>query len=396
MIKQTYALVWPATLVAVAIGMRLGPGLRIDRRALVRLGAAALASGAITWLGYCAVLADSFANLPLLLKPLGQYLGVYRQVEQAGAATDLIDPWLYLRNLSAYGMLAMMLVVPGLWFGLRSASSLQRMLAVAWIVLVAAMQCLPFKEVRYLGYLAPLTAMLIVPAIDFLTRLRPVYLYLCLGVLALDLALAANEALRLRQPYYRQEVMQFFADLPIAPGSAPQVVLNAPLSFISPEANAFRNDRFHRITHVIADEIRLLYGYPSSSSMLVIRDDSALEQRLQPGAIVYFVNGMASRVPPFRADNRPNIDDHFIQAATLAEKVRLVRDGTDYRAETAASQPLMLLGAAGTGQQPIGGLDLFFCRQRGRSTWPGAATGHPGIARIPYPSAVRYPRLSQV
>lgn len=354
LIKQTYALVWPAALMAV-IGSRWIARERPDQSALARLCAAATASGLLTWLGYCAFLTQSFPDLPWLLKPLGQYLGVYRQVEQSAPARELIDQWLYLRNLSAYGMLAMMLALPGVWFSLRSASSIQRTLAVAWILLVGCLVAIPFKEVRYLGFLAPLTAHMIVPAIDLLAR-RSLYRFLCGLVLCADLSLAGIEALRLRHPYYREAVLQFLQDLPSAPGSTPQVALQSPLSFVSPEPYAFRNDRFHRITHIIGDQIRLLYGYPRSS---LLPADERAQAQLQPGAIVFLINGMASRRPPFRRDNLPDLDTGYIQAVTVAEAVRLRLEGTEYRLDSTDPRPLMLMPAPGIAQQPIAGADRF-------------------------------------
>lgn len=73
---------------------------------------------------------------------------------------------MYLRNLFAHGYLAVALALPGLFFCLRSGNIRRQSVAVAWLVLVTFMQLLEFKEVRYLGFLAPLTALLVVAALD--------------------------------------------------------------------------------------------------------------------------------------------------------------------------------------------------------------------------------------
>lgn len=354
LVKQTYALFWAGLGVAIAISLQFGAQRGLASiRPLLTLAAGALASFALAWLTYSWVLADSFGEHPFLLGPWLQYQGVLANVARGGDLAQTFPPTLYLRNLSAYGYLAMTLALPGAIVCLRSGNRLRRSIAITWILLLSAMQVVEFKEVRYLGFLAPLTAVLVIAAVDAIVGFRRGYLAAILVVAAVDAVAVGREALRIVQPYYRTEVADFLALFPQPEELAGPLVIGVPMSFIAPDRHAFLDDRFHRITHLIPDHLVALLGY-RPSQLRVIGDESLIDAPLVgPGAIVVFSNDILTRRPPFRADNRPLGLERFMQTLTVAEPVTLVRSGADYVLQQAQARPLMLLRAAGVDRRPL-------------------------------------------
>mgnify|MGYP000962731432 CR=1 FL=1 len=354
LVKQTYLLFWVAVCGAVAITLQLG-----DRRGrpsiipVLQLCMAALASALIAWLVYSWVLRYAFGEHPLLLGPWLQYRGVVEYAQKTGPIDQTFSPWLYARNLSAYGYLAMSLALPGLVLCLRSGRALQQNVAIAWIMLAMSMQLLEFKEVRYLGYLAPLTAVLVATALEKIIHFRRGYLYAALIVLAADLVGATQEALRIREPYYREAMSSFLELFPRKEELRGQVFLQVPMSFISPVRHSFWRDRFHRITHVNLDQLRLLHSYDPSSVGVFEEQRLTGPRAVQPGDTVIFSNDVLMRQPPFQIDNRPLGLEWFSQKFTVAERITLTRVGSDYALQETSGQPVLLLGAIGVTQAPI-------------------------------------------
>jgi len=354
LVKQTFALFWIAVGLAYAISLQFGATRgRASIKPLAVLAGASMTSVALAWLIYSWVLVGSFGEHPFLLGPWLQYQGVLANVEQGGDLAQTFPPTLYLRNLSALGYLAMTLALPGAFLCLRSGNRLQRSIAIAWIVLLLVMHLLQFKEVRYLGFLAPLTAFLVVAAIDAIVDFRRGYLALILLVGSVDAAGVGREALRIVQPYYRSEVADFLGLFPARDELRGPLVMGVPMSFIAPDRHAFQFDRFHRITHVVIDHLVHLLGY-DPAQMLVINDESLIDAPIVgPGAIVIFSNDILTRRPPFRADNRPPGLERFIQNFTIAEQVTLTRSGDDYVLQQAEARPVMLLRVAGVEMKPL-------------------------------------------
>ncbi|MEZ5468877.1 MAG: hypothetical protein R3F18_14635 [Lysobacterales bacterium] len=82
------------------------------------LGAAIL-SGLITWLFYAAVLVNPLRHRSFLAATWLQIQAINHIYDVEGGGWQVFYPWIYLRNVSAYGILAMLLVVPGVTY-LRS------------------------------------------------------------------------------------------------------------------------------------------------------------------------------------------------------------------------------------------------------------------------------------
>jgi hypothetical protein len=209
------------------------------------------------------------------------------------------------------------------------------------------MQMVQFKEVRYLGYLAPLTAVLVAAALENIIRFRRGYLFVALLVLAVDVIGAANEAMRIRAPYYREVMSNFLELFPRKEELRGNLVYRLPMSFISPERHSFWRDLFHRITHVNFDHLRLLHGYDASSMRNINEEVLTDLPQVQPGDIVIFSNDILTRHPPLRIDNQPLALELFEQKFTVAERVTLTRVGTDYALLETSGQPILLLNATG-------------------------------------------------
>lgn len=329
MIKQTYALVWPAVLV-VNLLLILALRERGRWRAYAGLAGAALASGALTWLSYALALASRFPDDPWWSLPLVQAVNVVNQYAAPGVAESLFYPGVYLRNLPAYGILAVCLVLPGIALALHAGSRRLREIAGVWLLLAACVALLGTREVRYLGFLAPLTAFLVASPIDRLTRTRKALAWPLLAILLLDLCRAGSEAAAAANPWYARALPDFLAPLDAAGPPKQQIQVVNSLSFVAP-GNAFFGDRYHRITHVHAQHVEALFGTHGRSVRAHPGMDALTNADFADGDALLYANQVIVRAPPIEADNRTNLRTDFMQILAIAETVELRRDGTAYR-----------------------------------------------------------------
>lgn len=354
LIKQTYALVWVAVLVSQAILLPAAErSLRtVAARRLGSLALAALLSGAITWVAYALVLSDSLASTPFWWRPIEAARLISTHYDSDGGTAAVFYPWIYLRNFWAYGILAAALIVPGCFLSLRYGDRMQRSVGIVWILLLAAMVLTPFKEVRYLAFLAPLTAWLLVPAIRSLGHLGPVARWLPL-LLLLDLANVLPEVMRLQNTYYRDAVIGFLDPLPPASGFTGRVIGERPLSFVSPEPDAWYGDRYHRITHINLEHIRLLYGYPADHWETVAYSSDLTQSDIRAGDYLLLSTDIAVRREPFRPGNTTGLGEAFLLAVARAEPLQLTLRGDNYL--TLTEGQFLLLKARGSQAKPIVG-----------------------------------------
>jgi hypothetical protein len=271
LIKQTYALFWGSVLVAQLVVGLFGTGS--DRPHLLARWASlvggAVASGAVAWLGIALSLGSAFPDVPFLSRPVEQIDLLF---SEAGSY-NTFPPWIYLRNLPAYGSVTLLLLVPGLVMALRG-SRLQRAVALNWILLFAAMHLLWTREVRYIAFLAPLSAFLLVPPLRALLRRT----WSSVGVLVLVLfnlsplypySIAA-EASRVFEPFYRQsEAARFLGPLGTSdPRPAPVLVNWNILSFAPPRHSPLAGDRYHRLFHFGRHHLGILFDYAPEEVVL--------------------------------------------------------------------------------------------------------------------------------
>lgn len=211
--KQTYGLFWVALLVAV-VAMWLVPSWRATAprgRATAWLAGGAFLSGLITWLVLSAVLGKvfGFGEIPFLLRPWAQIHTVTMQTHEA-------PWWIYIRNAPSFGLLTMILLVPGWWLSRRSQRPAIRISLVIVPVLLVFMHLIPYREVRYLVFLSPIAALLIVPAVEWLLSRRWTMAMLAL-LLIFELIppypwARLPEAVEIAQPFYRHSELREFVE----------------------------------------------------------------------------------------------------------------------------------------------------------------------------------------
>lgn len=365
LIKQTFALVWVCVLASHLLLQLILPREQRARGArLAALAAAALASGAVTFLTYSILLAPSAPDTVFWARPFKVMQVVAQLYDAEGGATQVFYRWLYLRNLSAYGIVAVLLLPPGLYLSWRSGSRFQRSTLITTVLLIVCLSAITFKEVRYLAFLAPLIALLIVPPLQMVWEQRAHLRWLVIGLILLDVGRNLPEALRLRQDFYRNAVTGFFAELPLASAPGGHVYADRPVSLISPEPGAFFADRYHRITH-LGGQVGILYGYPAERWTQLANASKLDNEMVKVGDFLIFSTDVAVRAPPFLPGNRAGIHSQAIQGLAQAQLLDLKRNGEFYElADPAVDSPRMLLRAPGSSRAQLVGYRFDLARIR--------------------------------
>ena len=331
LIKQTFALVWVGIAIVVPLLLLVQKADKSKWRSALGLLSAAALSGVITWLGYGLALAPGLGSEPLWLRPWLQMTLISTNYAAEGGAWQAFYPWVYAQNLWAYGILAMMLLLPGLVLALWRGSSFERLVALFWLFFVVALHLTPYKEVRYLAVLAPFNALLLVAVLRRIWQSRVIYRLAVVVLLVVGIALAVSEAQRIRDPYYAQAISDFLQPLPKADAFAGRVIIASPLSFVSPEDQAYFGDRYHRITHLTLAPIASAYGYRASHSMQLEKLLDLSADLVSPGDIGLFASGALGRARPFVRGNRQGLASDFIQILGLAQIIVLEREPEGYR-----------------------------------------------------------------
>jgi hypothetical protein len=330
-LKQTYALVWIGIVAMLPLTLLMGRADASTWRNARGLLLAAVVSGALTWMIYAAALSTPFGAEPFWLRPWLQVAAINANYAAEGGPWVVFSPWIYLENLWAYGILAMLLILPAVILALRSGTSFERLLALVWLFLVVMLHLTPYKEVRYLAFLAPFNAVLLVPLLRKIWSGRRAFRWLMLAILMASLALAAGEASRLNNPYYRQALLAFLGPLP-ADGTLPgRLIMGGPLSFVSPERQAYSGDRYHRITHITPGSIVSMYGYPVDHFWQIRSTAEVQADRVRPGDIWLLTSSLLVRTKPYVRGNQEGLDQNFFQLFAVAERLELEEDSDGYR-----------------------------------------------------------------
>jgi hypothetical protein len=350
LLKQTYALVWVAVLAACLTQFIAGsPGRARSLRPLLLLAASAIAGGIVCWLTYAALMAERFPHTPFLLRPLEIVHSVSLLYLHEGEPRDVFYQAIYLRNLSAYGLAAVPLVLPGLAMSLVQRGTLLQAVAIAWLLLLALMLLTPFKEVRYLIFLAPLTAVLLIPVLQRLWALRKAYRFGVVGLLILNAAYVIPEAARVRHPFYQVGVSNFLAPISADATTSGTIYYERYLSFVSPERTAFFGDRYHRITHLDAELIGALFGIPAARfRRLDMSQFPATVAAAGAQDVFLLASHIAARVRPYLPGNTTGIDPGFLQSISRPEDIALIRDGDGLKVAGNSAAPILLVAQKGT------------------------------------------------
>ncbi len=331
LVKQTYALFWVAILVSAgALKVFFTHEHQFNWSIWWQLAFASFLSGIFSWLIFAAHLSGGpFNNYEFLLRPL--YLIDYvSNLYHDQDLSSLFPWWLYFRNFHLYGLAAALLLIPGILSSLRSKNRLHIMVALCWLFCFAAMLLINFKEIRYLAYLSPLTAFLLVKPIEKLLSRGRLYFFAIAAVFSLDFFLIATETIQYFDPFYRQAMSRFFKPLDDR-DMKDEVLVVRGVSLLSPIPSPAQSDRYHRIFHLTAEEIRTLYGIETSKFRNVTHPWEASLNQLKTGMIVLYSNNLLARQPPWNTDNTPNAVAGFFQLSGKVESIILSRDPEGFR-----------------------------------------------------------------
>lgn len=290
LIKHTYALFWVFVVlgpVAVAVleGVRDSKGRKIFRATLMLLGAA-VASGVL-----CVVVLG-FA-LKGAMPDLGFFERVGEQIEYlSGEAHDKsqISPlWVYLRNLPAFGIAAMVLILPGLVMSWRENRTL-RACVIVWVLGVIAMHVISIRQVRYLAFLLPITALLIATPIRVLLK-QPFALPGLLALWATNLFTAwspVGEAGHAFSDFYRHSPARAFLEPVDTDGLLrTPIILNwGLLSFMHERDAPLVADIYHDTFHLGTHHLFNLYDCEKGDLIQLSNDEIPHLENWPDGAVM--------------------------------------------------------------------------------------------------------------
>jgi len=336
-IKQTFAFFWVIIILYALIAYLLKwDNQRVTQRKLAQLFALACISGASSWLGWSLWISLFDHSRSFLTQPLFLIEEVFR-LYSPDAETHSFSQDLYLRNLHNYGITAMLLVIPGLVAALSGQNTRLRMVAVCWIISVIIMQIVPFKEVRYLLFLTPLTAVLILPIIQRLLKQRLLLAGLILLTLA-DQTRGWSMLTKQLSSTANVNITQFFTLSHAASGRA---VISRELSFIYMADSPLDRDRYHGIYHISA--IQAHHLYEGNLQVAKLTTPQAISQvGLQPGDQVYLANATSLRAPPWaEAHNTPYAFDDLLLTAGDTRWIELVRKDNVYVIQAPQNKTIM-------------------------------------------------------
>jgi len=344
LIKQTYAIFW-VTLFAYAViaWILRWDGGRIDLRKLLSLALLGAISAVISYLGYSLFIGGELPDESLLTRPIRLMAAVTSQYEEG--LTGIFPADIYLRNLHNYGVAAMLLVVPGVVIAFRGTDSRMRMIAFCWLTAAIIVQLIEFREVRYLAFLAPLSAMLIVPVAARLLRQKPAAIIL-IGLVLLDQVRGLTAAAEQITTAPTANVTRFMN----APQGDGAIYMSNILSFVYDAKSSLRQDRYHGIYHLTPFLMhRLTAGETPIAIIGDMRELGMME--IAPGDRIYYANYQMVRRPPWNDDNRPVDIDNFLLVAGNATTVRLAFSNGRYERVDNDGSYIMFIPSADVGQQ---------------------------------------------
>lgn len=252
---------------------------------------------------------------------------------------------LYVRNLPNYGIAAMLLILPGLVLAFRGSDSRLRLIATCWLLTAIVMQLISFREARYLAFLAPLSAMLIVPVVQVALR-RNVTAIAIVALVVLDqyrgMAVAAGEITSTASV----NVMRFI-NAPVGNG---KVISSRLLSFVYSSASPLIRDRYHGIYHLTPELFERLYEGRLDVEFLADPRDPGLAG-IAPGDRIFYSNNSMVRQPPWNEKNTPRDIGDFVMISGTAASMVLVLRNDRYEREDDDGRYVLFLPAAAVGQQ---------------------------------------------
>lgn len=347
-IKQTYALFWVALVLyaLLALTMKWDNG-RVTFRKTAMLIALAGLSGLLSWFGYGVFVSYSLNGALTAASILTGPLTLMSAVsDQYGSQySEMFTADLYLRNLHNYGIAAVAMVVPGVVYAFRGTDARSRMVAVCWLVCVLALQLVGFKEVRYLAFLAPLTAVLIVPIVGTIIKHR-LAAGLLIAVILFDQYRGFSISAAQLSSTAGVNIEQFMN----APDGDTRVIASSSLSFVYLAESPLRRDPYHGIYHLTPSLFRWLNE--DRFEVMELNDPRELGLiGLEDGDRVYFSNNAVLRKAPWRDDNVPSSLATLIMVSGEATSLELAREGDRYIVANGDTSFYLYVPNAGVGQQ---------------------------------------------
>jgi hypothetical protein len=344
LIKQTYAIFW-VTIVAFGLLSCLlrWDGARVTLRNWLTLTSLAAASAVVSWLGYAWFIAGELPDESFLMRPVRLAAAISAQYRED--LSGIFPAGIYLRNLHNYGVTAMLLVLPGVVMAFRGKDARMRMIAFCWLGGAVTLQLIGFREVRYLAFLAPLTAMLVVPVGAWLLRHKAAAIVL-VGLVLFDQVRGLSTAAEQITTAPRSDVSRFIT----APQGEGAVFASNILSFVYDATSPLRRDRYHGLYHLTPFLLHRLYE--GEISVAIIGDMRELGMLgIAPGDRVYYANYQIVRRPPWQKDNSPVDIEPFIQVAGDATTIQLRLNGGQFERVDNDGSYVMLIPSAEVGQQ---------------------------------------------
>ena len=336
LIKQTYALFWVVIVIygVMAMLLRWDDG-RVDWRKLLQLLGLAVLSASVTWIGYAWFAAEQWAHIPWYSRPWVLAVVVSEIFSESADLNFPAD--LYLRNLHNFGVMAMLLVIPGVIVALRGKNARLRMIAMCWMMSAIVIQFTTFKEVRYLLFLAPLTAVLIVPAIEWAIKRRTLLIAMVL-IVGVDQVRGLSAAAKQLTATATIDPVRFFESA----GTEGRIVASEIISFVYDARSPLTRDSYHGIYHIGAQLIFQLQKAEFEVYELFDTADLGMAN-LQSGDRVYAASGEVRRIAPYSEDNSPSMLPEYIAIAGRAATFKLRRQSHGYVVDGHENSYVMLV-----------------------------------------------------
>jgi hypothetical protein len=226
--KHIFGLFWVYLVIAHLVLLLVGRGRNHDAaenggarkdvapppvRLLGMLVLGALISGALAWLGIATTLYLVEDRTSFLMLALVQLQFLFSLQGDPGQ----FPWWVYLRNLPAYGLLTTVLILPAIVVAWRSGGYGLRMSAIMWVTMVVTMHLINYREVRYILFLVPVSAVLLVPIMRYIVadrrRFAVAAVLLIVGLLPGYPYSIVMNMLRITEPFYQRSELATFLEL---------------------------------------------------------------------------------------------------------------------------------------------------------------------------------------
>ena len=207
------------------------------------------------------------------------------------------------------------------------------------------MQLIDYREVRYLAFLAPLTAVLIAPVIDIVLKKR-VLAGMLIVLLLIDQYRGLTVASHQIASTARIDVTRF---LDSATGDG-KTFSSSVLSFVYMASSPMKRDPYHGIYHVTAEHLLNLHEDRLEVSELFDPRDLG-GAGIEPGDRVYYSNNIMIRKSPWQVNNAPTDLAELLLVSGDAAAIQLIRQGSGFSIDSGDGGYVMLIPAADRGQQ---------------------------------------------